>query len=179
MSRIIHGLLSAGLCQRPKGIPIGRPRKATKKLGIKYEDFLAKALPFGAHGQWFEFRDECGAGHCQTDLLIRMSGQLMILEAKLTDIEAARLQLQHLYAPVVEKAFGETPLAIVVVRHLSALRAVQQRYEIHEAMLGAFFQAIERPWVLPVLHWRERTPIGGGSLVPQPVILKSRSRVAA
>jgi len=77
------------------GLPIspkGRP-KGAKAAGLRYEKALAAAIPRAEHGQWFEFTDLNGPGHCQMDLLIVGNKRVVILECKLTDVQTGRAQL--------------------------------------------------------------------------------------
>lgn len=170
MSRVISELAWAQLCSRPRSIPKQRKRRGAKAYGLRYEESLAKALPFALHGQWFEFRDANGQGHCQTDFLMRVAEQSIIIEAKLTDIEQARLQLRYLYEPIIERAFGEKPLGIVVVRHLSDLKSIQSRFMVYDSLKSAILGGLAEPTRLAIWHWRERTPILLGNLGPQPPI---------
>lgn len=182
MSRVIRSLQFAQLCPRPNGIPetkSSRKRKKCRVAGLKYEEALAHALPFAEHGQWFYFRDLNGPGHCQSDFILRVLDQLVILETKLADAEAAREQLRYLYEPVIESALGQRPVGIAVLRHLTQLRGITGPYMIHETLREAILGAAGQPGLLAIWHWRERTPVGLGNLVPQPPIpLRSRSFAA-
>lgn len=119
MSRVIVGIRLARACDRPKTIPVGRPRKKSKIAGLGYEKALAAALPEALHGQWFEFEDRNGRGHCQPDLILDSKLGLIVLEAKYTWTEAGHRQIDLLYRPVVEKAMGRDVLGIVVCKVLT------------------------------------------------------------
>lgn len=179
MSREIRSLSSAGICERPRGIPVTRARKGAKAYGLRYERAFAKAASWALHGQWFEFRDSAGPGHCQTDFLARFFDLAVILETKLSDVEQGRKQLRGLYEPVVQKALGLRPVGIVVVRHLTHLKETRGTYRVHETLASAITQALADPGRLPVLHWRERGPLGLGSLAPQPPIPLGKALLAA
>lgn len=179
MSREIRGLSAASACVRPKGMPAGRARKGAKAYGLRYERSFAKAASWALHGQWFEFQDANGSGHCQTDFLARFSDLAVILETKLSDVEQGRKQLRGLYEPVVEKALGLRSVGIVVVRHLTYLKDTRGTYRVHETLSGAITQALCDPARLPILHWRERGPLGLGSLAPQPPIPLGKALLAA
>lgn len=126
MTRVIRGLKWArALDARPSCIPVGRPRGA-KAAGLRYERALAAALPGAKHGQWFEFEDLAGRGYCQVDLLLD-SGlrkdslgrvKLLILESKYTWTFEGHQQIEGLYRPVVERAYGCSVLGIVVAKRL-------------------------------------------------------------
>lgn len=122
-SRQIKGLKWARLCDRPRGLPIGRPRGA-KAAGLRYERVLAKALPDWTHGQWFEFEDQNGPGHCQVDLFKRVEipgcdKTIAIIEAKYTWTLAGHLQISHLYKPVLEMAFNAKAFGFVACKVLT------------------------------------------------------------
>jgi hypothetical protein len=118
MYRQITGLKRArALDERPQGIPVGRARGA-KGNGIRYERAVAASLPEAIHGQWFEFVDANGPGWCQTDLLLAESGKTVIVEVKYTWTGEAWTQLERLYKPVVELAFGRPVVGIVCCRRL-------------------------------------------------------------
>lgn len=117
-ARQISGLLWAGVCERPRSIPVSRPR-GRKAAGVRYERELAKALPAALHGQWFQFQDRNGPGHCQTDLLLETDQGLAILEAKYTWTEHGHRQIEGLYKPVLIKAFRREVLGLVVCRVLT------------------------------------------------------------
>ena len=90
--RVIVGLHYAAMCLRPANLPKARP-KGAKAAGLRYEKALAAAIPRAEHGQWFEFTDLNGPGHCQMDLLIVGNKRVVILECKLTDVQTGRAQL--------------------------------------------------------------------------------------
>lgn len=153
-SRKIIGLLSAAqLLERPKSIPKSRPRGA-KADGLRYERALAKALaPYGfIHGLWFEFVDANGHGYCSPDLVAVQSDRVLVVEAKLTDGEAARHQLQHLYRPVLEKVFRKPVHPVVALRH-----ATYETGKLHDSIETVLSRSVL--WPPPVLHWLGRGPI--------------------
>lgn len=155
--RVIAGLMLANACERPKTIPLARLR-GTKRMGIKYENDFAKALKRqfpGAVlcGQWFHFVDNNGSGYCQTDLLVKLAGECIIFECKLTDTERGRSQLSRLYFPVVGKCYGLPTRGMVVTRHLSG----ETQLELVTDQLAT---ALSSPRdIIPTLHWRERNPL--------------------
>ena len=128
MSQIRHirGLISAEPCERPAGIPKSRLR-GRKRAGIQYENNLAANLRLAItghfplwHGQWFRFVDKFGRGHCQPDIFIKTSLGIVILESKYTWTQAGHDQIEHLYSPVLKKAFpGQPTFGIVVCKVLT------------------------------------------------------------
>lgn len=153
--RAIVDLRYAALCLRPKHIPKSRPR-GTKALGLRYEKALAAAIPRAEHGQWVEFEDINGPGHCQMDLVIEGAKRVVIIECKLTDVEGGRAQLEQLYFPVAKMIWPDKkPLGIVAARHLSKELCLERvRTSLKDAIKAAEFEQF-----IPTLHWIERTPL--------------------
>lgn len=153
--RHLAGLQYAAMCLRPAHIPKSRP-KGAKAAGLRYEKALAAAIPRADHGQWFEFRDLNGPGHCQMDLVIEGQKRIVIIECKLTDIEQGMAQLRHLYFPIAEMIWPDKkPLGIVAARHLSKCPDTG----LVESTLKAAILRAETQKVIPVLHWMERMPL--------------------
>ncbi len=118
--RVIRGLRWARACQRPAGLPVGRPRGA-KALGVRYERSLAKRLTELNHGQWFEFEDQNGPGVCQTDFILTSLNHpdcVFVLECKYSWVIQGHLQIEQLYRPVLEKALALPVHGIVVCKNL-------------------------------------------------------------
>lgn len=155
MSRVIVGLSFARACPRPASIPLPRPRKKCKLAGIKYERELAKAISGANYGQWFEFLDRNGRGHCQTDLILEESACIFVFEAKYTWTEAGHRQIELLYRPVVEKTWGKPVFGVVVCKVLT-------RDTPRDWITSGFEAAKARAarGLPTVLHWI------GGPLVP-------------
>lgn len=153
--RAIAGLQYAALCLRPAHIPRARPRGA-KGAGLRYEKALAAAIPRAEHGQWVEFRDMNGPGHCQMDLLIVGAKRVVIIECKLTEVDRGRAQLRELYFPVAEMIWPDKkPLGIVAARHLSKEGDLTL---VESTLKGAILRA-ENDKIIPTLHWMERMPL--------------------
>lgn len=155
--RVIAGLLAASPCARPTNMPISRPR-GIKRQGITFEKSFAKALQARwpkntLAGQWFFFQDVNGRGHCQTDVLLVFSDEVVIFECKLTDTEKGRSQLSRLYSPVIEKAFGKPAKCIVVTRHLT--RETEIKNVTDQLAVAVAYPA----QIIPTLHWMERNPL--------------------
>jgi hypothetical protein len=145
----------AALCLRPAHIPKSRPRGA-KAAGLRYEKALAAAIPRAEHGQWVEFRDLNGPGHCQMDLVIEGSKRVVIIECKLTNVEEGRAQIENLYFPVARMIWPDKkPLGIVAVRHLSKEFDLSR---VESTLKSAIWRA-ETQNMIPTLHWMERMPL--------------------
>ncbi len=119
MSRKISGLVWARACNKPACIPTSRPR-GRKAAGLRYERELAKAVPRGVHGQWFEFADSAGHGWCQPDLFLVEEEAIYVLESKYTWKRTANGQIANLYKPVLEMVFGKPVRGIVVCKVLTS-----------------------------------------------------------
>lgn len=147
MHRVISGLKWArGLEARPSVIPVGRPRGA-KRHGVKYERDFAKALgPVAWHGKWFEFMDVNGHGWCQPDFVLRVGDSLIVLEAKYTWVPEGHSQIDQLYKPVLEGAFGLRVSGIVVCKNLT-----KEAPMATDSLADAVQQALLGRRV--VLHW--------------------------
>lgn len=128
-------------------MPVGRPR-GVKAAGLRYEKELARAIPTAVHGQWFEFQDSAGPGHCQPDLLLETAWGWAVLEAKYTWTQLGHQQVEKLYRPVVERAWKAPTFGLVVCKVLTVEVA---RSAICRDLSSALFQAASgRP---TVLHW--------------------------
>lgn len=157
MHRLIQGLIFAReLAGRPASIPLSRPR-GIKAKGLRYEKVLAANLRHARHGVWFEFVDGRGHGHCQPDLLLDHEQSLVVLEAKYTWVPEAHSQIEHLYVPVLCKAYSKTVFGIVVCKVLS------RDMPSHLTVTGDLAQALAcaSTGKRTVLHW-----IGKSALWP-------------
>lgn len=153
--RNIVGLQYAARCLRPAHIPKSRP-KGAKAAGLRYEKALSAAIPRAEHGQWFEFKDLNGPGHCQMDLIIEGKKRIVVIECKLTEVAQGMAQLRELYFPIVEKVWQDKkPLGIVAARHLSKCPDTA----LVETTLKSAILRAESEKIIPVLHWMERMPI--------------------
>lgn len=158
--RTVQGLNWARVCDRPGNLPVSRPRGA-KAAGVRYERELARALPAAKHGQWWEFQDRAGVGHCQTDLILEQPWGVLVLEAKYTWTEVGHGQIERLYKPVLSKALGVPVFGLVVCKVLTP--------GVPKASLCRdLAEAADSAWRgrQTVLHW-----IGGslGPLRPAPL----------
>lgn len=151
--RAIAGLRFAERCEKPPFIPQSKPRKGAKRYGKSYEAAVAKRTG-GTLGQWWHFLDANGEGWCQTDVLLVLSREAIVIECKLTEVDDARKQLGRLYLPVVARALGKPTRGIVVARYLSResdeRRVVRSLSEALACAEGDYF---------PTLHWIGKGPI--------------------
>jgi hypothetical protein len=112
-------------------------------------------MPYAQHGQWFEFRDRAGLGHCQPDLLIDRAKYVIVLEVKYTWTAEGHTQIDQLYRPVVERALGKPVIGIVVCKMLTPTVAFPVVSLLEDALvLGGNV----------VLHWPGFGGIGPGAL---------------
>ena len=150
MTRHIHkaSLCTARLIERPTCIPKSRPR-GTRAVGLRYERSLGKCLPLAEHGPWFEFVDKNGAGWCQPDYILSFRPRFMVvLECKLSWTFDAIEQLDDLYRPVVEKAFGIPSIGVVVTKNLANFPGYWKVRPTLEAAIQA-----ARADQISVWHW--------------------------
>lgn len=156
MTRVVDGLVWA--C-RAEASPFGFRKKTgrgkgAKANGLRYESALAKELHFIAeHGIWWRFCDKNGPGVCQTDLVIVGKTMVVVLEAKYTYCDAAWVQLESLYKPVISAALALPVLGVQVCKNLlPGVRGVKR--ELGEAL------EIARAGGRATWHWR-----GLGSMI--------------
>ncbi len=155
MKRAVRGFLEAKECERPKCIPLGRPRGA-KAEGLRYERALLKAIgPSARGGCWFSFSDSEGQGFCQTDILLLKKDVVYVLECKLSWTEEAEQSLRRLYLPIVQAVFGRPARGIVCCENLRRGMPWTTR------VVGSLDEAIaSAAWPGGVvLHWRRKTPL--------------------
>lgn len=146
--RTVQGLATAqfSACPWPKS----RPRGA-KAQGLRYERALSKALPSAKHNLWFEFWDKNGRGFCSPDFLLEFPQFLVVLEAKYTDTDAGREQIEHLYRPILAKLYAKPIRGVLVCRNL--LRSSRNIYhDLNSAIASAEF-------CIPTLHWLGKGPL--------------------
>lgn len=116
--RRIAGLEQASLATAPR-FPKEGARSAVQRQGLRYQHAVVKALGGTSPGQWFQFRDANGPGHCQPDLLTYHRGVIWVIEVKLTYTPEADTQLAQLYLPVVAMALGAPTRGLIVCRNLT------------------------------------------------------------
>jgi hypothetical protein len=151
--RVISGLRWAkALADRPSCIPVGRAR-GVKAFGVRYERAVGKQFPREARGRWFEYEDRNGLGYCQVDLLLGQLGRLIVVEAKYTWTLAGHEELETLYLPVVEKAFGLGVCGVVVSRNLTR-ETLSFATVFHSIETAAMTSAKRAVW-----HWMGDTAV--------------------
>lgn len=158
--RIVKGLKWARIGEGPE-LPLRRPRGA-KALGLRYERALARALPGAIHGQWWEYEDLNGHGWCQSDLIMRVGAELVVLEAKYSWVEKGHEQMEELYMPVIEAALGQRPLGIEVCKNL--------RYGVRHVNSDLDKAIAQARVSRSVLHWLGVGPLSTRAL-PVPLVL--------
>lgn len=152
--RIISGLKFANTCGVPQHANgVHRPRGA-KAHGVRYENLLAKGVPLARHGQWFQFIDRDGHGTCQTDLLLEFPELVVVLEAKYTWTIMGHVQVERLYKPVVEKAFGKPCVGLVVCKALRDECEMGGAMVVHRLMDALAWCQKKRT----VMHWLGEAP---------------------
>ncbi len=136
--------------------PFSPPRRArgAKLKGLRYERRVGKWLhtQFPAdtkivHGPWIEFEDSNGVGFAQPDYLVYAESALWIIEAKLTHVPEALLQLQGLYSPLCGDICPDSPQVLVeVTRNLGVNVGALRGLLIEELDLA-------RPGTISIKHW--------------------------
>jgi hypothetical protein len=145
-------------CAGPFGL--GRPRvrgTGAQRAGIRYErkalKWLGKEIPGLQGSPWFRFHDEGGnTRFCQPDALFVDDKRLVIFEVKVRLGEAAWWQLEHLYRPVIETAFGRAVTGLVVLcKHVDPVNG----FPVVPHLLRSASEAVCRVGGgLGVLQWR-------------------------
>lgn len=155
MSRIVQGLVQAEvLSERPKCIPVSRPRAAGKKAGLRYERALGRQLPQAQHGKWFRYMDYEGWHYCQPDYILPLGDEIVILECKYTWTPEAYMQIEGLYVPVVGRALGRPTWGVQVCKRLlPASRSSVIRGDLASALVAA------RQGHRACLHWLGDSPL--------------------
>lgn len=126
--------------------------RGVQQKGILYQRAVARALPGAKANLWFKFADLNGPGMAGLDFLIHFPDFIAVLEAKLTDCDEARRQLNLLYRPLVEHYWKRPSIGIVVAKNVT-----QASTNIHHSLTSAV-RGAEGPRI-SVLHWRGKGPI--------------------
>lgn len=87
-------------------------------------------------GQWYDFEDYNGYGCCETDHELHFDEFIILLEAKLTQSDAAVGQMCKLYLPVMKLVWQKPVIPVQVCKNL--------RYH-PEALLGDIETLITKP----------------------------------
>jgi hypothetical protein len=113
-------------------------------------------MPGCQHGQWYEFRDANGIGHCQPDVVLHSQFAVAVFEAKYTWVPEGHSQISQLYRPVLEMVYGRPVIGVVVCKVLvpGMPRAVRVTATVADAISSAFGGA---PCVL---HWLGKASLG-------------------
>lgn len=144
--RKIAGLLWARQISKPAWAQLNSGLYGTKSQGLAYEKKVSKAFPLAKRNLWFGFQDANGNGICSTDLVLDLGSEVLIIECKLTDTPKAVAQLQELYIPVVEKAWGHKARGVVIAKNLTS-------YTDQRRLVRNFSEAMQYSGPLvPLLH---------------------------
>ena len=142
------------LAERPRCIPVSRPRKGAKVYGLRFEKAVAVAAqavyPRAMHGQWIEYKTQSEPSrvrYCQPDVIISLPDRIVVLECKLTETEEGRQQLSQLYIPTLNAISGKSVYGIVVARHLTR----ETRRETVVNSLDLAMMVCDK--CIPTLHW--------------------------
>lgn len=100
------------------------PTSAWAKQGLSYERRVVKSLVDAGikvlHNPAFEFEDDRGPNYCVPDILIpSYKGDSILIECKLTYKIEAILKLRNLYAPVVQHAFSQPVICLVIAKNIT------------------------------------------------------------
>src|SRR6185503_18873539 len=104
--------------------PNPRNRRGAKGRGLTYQRKVGSELTrcFGQAvlpGRWIHFVDRRGAGYAQPDFLLETPGAVICFEAKLTQCEAGRLQIQQLYRPLLRQLYSCPVVGVLVCKNLT------------------------------------------------------------
>ncbi len=105
-----------------------RPRRSALKRGLAYEKVVGRELKRQIGdgslkgelflGQWILFSDAGGIGWAQPDAYVLMEDRILLLEAKLTQSDAAVPQLLSLYLPLLRQIYNLPILCAQVCHNL-------------------------------------------------------------
>lgn len=142
--RMAIGLKRAGRATRE--FPVPKASNAASKLGLRYENRVAKELlrheqrgnfTRVEHNPWFTFSDIYGTANCCPDFLLWSEAGLTIVEVKLTWVEVAIHKLNDLYTPVVSMALEQSTMPLVICRN-SAPGAPKAEFTLGAAMASPY-----------------------------------------
>lgn len=100
--------------------PVARRGVGKRAAGLRYQAALSAELARRgfdfANGPWIRFRDANGLGHAQPDFVVYDSPtRWVVLEAKLSQTEAAFEQLNSLYIPLLQFLHPEIEMVPIQV----------------------------------------------------------------
>lgn len=130
--------------------PKSRPRGA-KGEGLRFERALAKRLAGAKHGLWFKYQDFNGVGYCSPDLIVDYVQFVLVIEAKLTDTDEGRAQIEQLYSPVLHMHYKRPVRGILVCKNLR-----QGSANLAADLVSAVGLS---QTCIPTLQWRGKGPI--------------------
>jgi hypothetical protein len=146
--RVVDGLQWVEQAESPW--PKSRPRGA-KGEGLRFEKALAKRLLGARHGLWFKFQDFNGIGYCSPDFIVNYEQFVLVIEAKLTDTDEGRAQIEQLYSPVLQMHYRRPIRGVLVCKNLR-----QGSGNIVPDLVSAVRLSEN---CIPTLQWRGKGPI--------------------
>jgi hypothetical protein len=138
--RKIVGLMSAlPLSSRPSHISPMRRRGGSKGKGLTYEKQVGRWLKREGWepitGQWFSFRDSAGYGCAQTDHLLFLPDQIIVVECKLTETWVGFSQIDFLYRPILTHIYGLPVTGVMACKHLTTRSNPRLRVELTDCFI--------------------------------------------
>lgn len=156
--RVVKGLLWATPGTPSYQLPPA-PTSGARARGLRYEKALANRVktlhPTSWHNPWFQFCDSGGLGWCQPDVVIYQEPDIFVLEAKLTDCEDGRKELEGLYLPVFRQFYGPAVWGLTVSKFLTTKSPEDRIVTTLKAALKVASQGS-----MPILHWNGRHDLG-------------------
>jgi hypothetical protein len=137
--RKIVGLQSAfPLASKPSHITALRRKGGSKGKGLTYEKQVGRWLKrqgwAPVTGQWFSFRDRNGYGCAQTDHLLFLANQVVVVECKLTETWVGFSQIDFLYRPILEFIYGLPVTGVMACKHLTTRQNPRLRTELEDCL---------------------------------------------
>lgn len=121
--RPVVGLRSAAPSAPPRFSAAKARPSAAQAIGRRFEAKVQRALlaawPSYVVGPWFSFVDAFGKRWCQPDGLLHRGDHILVVEIKSTFSSDAWWQLERLYRPVLEEAFGLPVRLAAVARSIN------------------------------------------------------------
>lgn len=99
--------------------PEPRPRNAARKAGLRFQRRVEKELSrrFPENevrcGLWLTYHDRFGIGAAQVDAVVELEEAIVVVEAKLTHVLDAEIQLREVYLPLLRWLHPSRPFVLV------------------------------------------------------------------
>lgn len=139
----------------------GLPRlSAPQRAGLALQKKVGRALMhFGSDcrtGPWISYCDQTGPGLAQPDIVLVLSGGVLVLEIKLKFTLQAVPQLDALYVPLLQHLFPAQPIWRAILCKYAAPEINQfHAFSAGDAVLSDLCQDGGQP---PILLWPKITP---------------------